>query len=387
VETGFYQTPGYCKAVAAGDDYAYMCDGDEGIHIIDTSNSAEPVWVSTCSAPLQAEAVSIWGDYIYVSDYASYSLRIIDVSDPSAPFQTGSCGTSGRARDAVVVGDYAYVAANEAGLRVIDVSDPYDPVEVGSCSSPSYARGVDVLGNYAYYVDGMCLKIADVSNPSNPVALGQCALVGTASDVAVSGDYACVASDEEGLRVVDVSDPNSPSEVGACGMPGSAMAVDISAGYAYVAANYIGLRVVDISDPLNPSHFGYYHGGGISVEGLAVVGDTAFTACWSDGLQIYCLGETCVHGSEEQGDGLLRVTPNPSGGAPLVSFELSGSANVTLLVYDAAGRLVARPMSGAMAAGAHSTGLGDLPAGCYVVALRVEGPQRSVDTEKFVVLD
>ncbi|MGM0628666.1 MAG: hypothetical protein ACQETZ_10950, partial [Candidatus Fermentibacterota bacterium] len=350
-------------------------------------NIAEPVWVSTCSDPLQAEAVSIWGDYIYVSDYASYSLRIIDVSDPSAPFQTGSCGTSGRARDAVVVDDYAYVAANEAGLRVIDVSDPADPVEVGSCSSPSYARGVDVQGDYAYYVDGIYLKIADVSNPSNPVALGQCALVGTASDVASETSTTLRPSSSEGLRVVDVSDPGSPVEVGSCGMPSSAMAVDISAGYAYVAVGYGGLRVVDISDPSNPFHSGYYQGGGISVEELAVVGDTAFTACWSDGLQIYCLGETSVHGSDEQGDGLLRVTPNPSGGSPMISFELSCSANVTLLVYDAAGRLVACPMSGAAAAGAHSTGLGDLPAGCYVVALRVGGPQRSVDTRKFVVLD
>ena len=123
------------------------------------------------------------------------------------------------------------------------------------------------------------------------------------------------------------------------------------------------------------------------MERLAAVGDTVFTACWSDGLQIYCRGETGVRESGEQVDGSLRVTPNPSGGSPLASFRLSRSADVALLVYDAAGRLVACPMSGRMAAGAHSTVLGDLPAGCYAAVLRVGGPQSSVETGKFVVLD
>ncbi|WP_420456728.1 M36 family metallopeptidase [Rubrivirga sp.] len=67
--------------------------------------------------------------------------------------------------------------------------------------------------------------------------------------------------------------------------------------------------------------------------------------------------------------------PNPSAESATVAFSLAEGAETTLVVYDALGREVARPVSGWRDAGAHTATLavGSLPSGVYVVRL-TSGP-------------
>ncbi len=67
--------------------------------------------------------------------------------------------------------------------------------------------------------------------------------------------------------------------------------------------------------------------------------------------------------------------PNPSAESATVAFSLAEGAETTLVLYDALGREVARPVSGWTDAGAHTTTLavGSLPSGVYVVRL-TSGP-------------
>lgn len=65
----------------------------------------------------------------------------------------------------------------------------------------------------------------------------------------------------------------------------------------------------------------------------------------------------------------LAVRPNPSVGAPVLSYTLAADADVRLAVVDALGREVAVVASGRQGAGAHTASVGALPPGVYAARL------------------
>ena len=64
-----------------------------------------------------AEAVTVSGNYAYVTDWNS-RLQIIDVSNPANPTIVGTVGTPGDALDVTISGNYVYVADSYSGLTV-----------------------------------------------------------------------------------------------------------------------------------------------------------------------------------------------------------------------------------------------------------------------------
>ena len=82
---------------------------------------------------------------------------------------------------------------------------------------------------------------------------------------------------------------------------------------------------------------------------------------------------------------LEQNRPNPFSGATRIGFDLDKSAQVTLRVFDATGRLVATVADGQYAAGAHSVEFAStgLAAGVYVYTLDVEG---EVSTRRMMVV-
>ncbi len=284
VIAGYCATSGSAEEVCISGSYAYVADGNSGLHIIDISNPESPIIAGTCDTTGYARGVTVSGSYAYVADDGS-GLQIIDISNPASPVISGTCYTTGNAYGVAVSGSYAYVAIYSAGLKIIDISNPANPSVVGECATPAYARDVAVSGSYAYVADSMSgLQIISICNPASPFITGACDTSGTARAVAVSGNYACIADGTSGLKIIDISNPASPSIVGSCPTQNNAWGIEVSGTYAYVADMLLGLTIIDISNPASPSIFSTCDTPGGAAE-VTVSGSYAYVAD-DIGLQI-----------------------------------------------------------------------------------------------------
>jgi hypothetical protein len=73
---------------------------------------------------------------------------------------------------------------------------------------------------------------------------------------------------------------------------------------------------------------------------------------------------------------LKSIVPNPSNGRTEIAWSLPRAGKVDLMVFDVAGREVARLASGRAAGGSHTTTWnGMAPPGLYLVRLRHDGRQ------------
>ncbi|MFM7766319.1 MAG: T9SS type A sorting domain-containing protein [Bacteroidota bacterium] len=70
----------------------------------------------------------------------------------------------------------------------------------------------------------------------------------------------------------------------------------------------------------------------------------------------------------------LNIAPNPSSSNMNIRFELEKSADVSIQLFDMAGRLVETISNGNMAAGIHQYTIGDnVHAGAYFLRFNVDG--------------
>lgn len=91
-----------------------------------------------------------------------------------------------------------------------------------------------------------------------------------------------------------------------------------------------------------------------------------------------------VEGGEAPEAVELRIGSNPSAGSPSIEFGLPSAAEVSLAVFDMAGRVVASTEPGEYAAGCHTEGLGELAPGVYFIRLTAGEFEAS---ERFVVIE
>ncbi|RLB77025.1 MAG: hypothetical protein DRH24_16905, partial [Deltaproteobacteria bacterium] len=141
---------GMCMAVATQSIHAYISDGGQ-LDILNCYTPSTPMLLGKVVLPYIISDIAVDGDYAYVSCYED-GLRIIDVSDSFNPVEVGHVYTNGYAQGVAVSGSYAYVASYGYGLRVIDISDPTNPVEVGHFDAKNVVK-VKISGNFAYLAE------------------------------------------------------------------------------------------------------------------------------------------------------------------------------------------------------------------------------------------
>jgi len=147
-------------------------------------------------------------------------------------------------------------------------------------------NSVAVSGDYAYVTSSLAfLLVIRIADPASPTWVARMVLSDPAYGVAVGGGHAYVAT-SAGLLVVSIADPAGPGWVGFVNTPGKARGVAVSGNYAYVADDTAGLRVISVADPAHPTEVGYYRIEGSSTTGVTVIGDVAYVAYGSEGLQI-----------------------------------------------------------------------------------------------------
>lgn len=382
---GFFATGTEANNVAVKDTIAYVADGTLGVLVIDISDPANPTQIGVYGNRYAYDIV-VSGNYAYVLTYFDNGLAIIDISNSSMPFEAGFMNLPGIPQGIFLSGNYVYVADGSSGLRIIDISDPTNPTEAGFYDDNFNANGVSVSGNYAYVADVMDgLTIIDISDPVNPVETGSYVTPLIAEDVAVSGNYAYIANGDS-LRIIDISDPFNPTETGYYGTDSYALDVKESGNYAYLAAEYAGIRIIDISDPINPNEAGYYVFGNGAYDvavGVAVRGNYIYAAVYGG---LYILRNDLVTGIHDNLENLpeaFRLAqnyPNPFNPETTIPFVLSGSPRfrVRVEIYNILGQRVRSLLNTVMPGGEHSVrwdgrndGGNPVASGVYIYRLRV----------------
>ena len=239
---------------------------DDGVQIIDITDPASPVPVSTAIDHIAnlpwgfnglegaTDVEVFWnGGRAYAAVTADWddSVQIIDVTDPASPQpvsiarneEGGFEGLNGA--DGVTVfmsggRTYAMVTGYSWSLQIIDLTDPAspEPVSVASGGKGGFealrnAQGMDIFesGARTYAIvtgpDDSGIQIADITDPARPIPVsavfdgegGYEALL-YPYDVKVyregDGIYAVVSANyEDGIQLIDVTDPASPVPIDA----------------------------------------------------------------------------------------------------------------------------------------------------------------------------
>ncbi|MFA6467410.1 MAG: T9SS type A sorting domain-containing protein [Bacteroidota bacterium] len=284
---GIYGYGGYHQYINVRSGYAYICNYDAGMQIVNVTAPANPVNVMEIPSGYRTARIIFDGNYAYVA-VGDSGMQIYNVTDPASPVYTTKIKTTGRAASlyygAISVGGnptgHVFVAnRNPApGISAINVSTPSAPVTssfLAAQAAPSGTAYIPFYDNGKVYVayGTAGLRIIDVSNPSGAALLGTAELGGDSRAVVASGNYAYVAARDSGVYVVDVSNPASPVKVTTVKTP-RARGIAISGTKVFVAASDSGMGIIDITNPGAPVVVNYT-GADVNGENIAVNGTIA----------------------------------------------------------------------------------------------------------------
>ncbi len=283
---------GYHQYLNVRSGYAYVCNFDAGLQVINVTNPANPVNVMEVPTGHRTARIVFDGNYGYVANGDS-GMRIINVVNPAAPTYVSRIGTVGRAASvyygAITIGGnptgHIYVSnrTTVSGLSAINVSIPATPTTSGFLGSQNAASGSAFSAFYdnnkVYVAYGSAgLRILDVSTPSNPTLLGVLDTPGEARNVVVRSGYAYVADMDSGVRVINATNPAAPVSIRGIATS-RARGIAINGNYVYVATRDSGLVVLNITNPANPTWLTNVRG--IDVENVAAAGNVVATSLFN----------------------------------------------------------------------------------------------------------
>jgi choice-of-anchor B domain-containing protein len=155
-------------------DLAYVANLSAGFMILDITNRAAPIILSTTPYPgCFTHSMRVTADckYMFTTDeLADGHLRVWDVQNPASPFQVTEYKIPGRIiHNVFLKGNWLFVSYYTDGVRVFDVTDPTMPTEVGWFDT--YTQGLGNIFNgcwdvYPYFPSGNIVT-SDITNGLN----------------------------------------------------------------------------------------------------------------------------------------------------------------------------------------------------------------------------
>ncbi|MFB3908823.1 MAG: hypothetical protein ACE15D_10510 [Candidatus Eisenbacteria bacterium] len=392
----------------------YVADGRNGLVSVDVSDPAEPSVLGSWWEASYPSGISVDDRAAYIAD-GIFGLHVLDVHDPLHPVVISRLPMVDPPDNLVVAGDYAFCWDNQTGVDVIDVADLDHPEPVAHMNVP--ASGLALAGDVAYVVRSAQFTSIDISDPGHPAVLGGCAIPPYAGyDVCTHGDLAYVANGDAGLVIVDVSDPAHPFRRGTCDLYDRPYNVVTDGSVVYASLSYYKLGVFDVTNPDQP-----YFVREIVLPGgmgmMRIVGDRLFVDA-TPGIRVYdisdprdpievgstdviagrfdirgpflylvgggsfvVLGPAAANAEAESASlaDLRVVATDPVSAEARIRVHLRRPGNLTVSVFDVAGRLVATLFDGFAEAGEHSLRWtpGSAAAGVYFVRAESQGRSAS----------
>lgn len=334
-----FDTAGSAQDVIVAGNYAYVADGNNGIVVLNVSNSSAPTLVTTVPLP-GAQHIDIIGNHLYVAAGLS-GMSILDIAAPTSPIFLGSYSQGGlTVEDVATDGTYAYVLGTTNGqsiLETLNVTVPNNMVLLGSLA---IAAGNDVLlsGTNIYIVGGQKLEIINQYPNFNLVA--EYDDPNPAADyrgIEVFGSIAYINDPVLGLHAISVATPSAPVPTfnSSDSMPsvGFGAGLAVSNGYVFLSQTAGGLAIFDIASSSTPHFIDTYAGPAASA--VTVANDVAYVAVGTSGVQVVNVGQPDVTppviAPAPSGGGTTVVTPGAKFVAPTITAtDNAGSTSTTV---------------------------------------------------------
>ena len=157
-------------------DIGANLDADEFcsvLEIVDVSNPAKPVRVSSISLPSKpfyGSSITVWKQFVLVT--TSYGIHFLDTANPVTPQLLWNLPFGSLSGKAAMFKDHAFFPTH-MGLYVLQLKNPLDPQWVfhaghkGNLHSP--LLDLRIKGNYAYTNDAhQYLHVLDLLQPEQP---------------------------------------------------------------------------------------------------------------------------------------------------------------------------------------------------------------------------
>ncbi|WP_456475646.1 LVIVD repeat-containing protein [Candidatus Pyrohabitans sp.] len=256
---GSMRTTGQAEGILVKEGYAFVCDGLDGLKVINVSNPEAPAFVSAFSYRGNLKQIVARGDEAYIANFDSTDgLLVLNISSIENITLIGKFDPPGyeHVRDLFVDENYIYLADFTGGMRIVERRNLS---LVATYKSRGVAYSVAVKDGIAVLADSDAgVDIINITQAEKPVKLSNINTKGYAIKVKLLGNIAFVTTGSHGLYVFDITIPAKPRLLSHYDTPGNAFGFHIDGDMLYLADFNNGLLVLDISDPISPllvSHF------------------------------------------------------------------------------------------------------------------------------------
>ncbi|OAV45548.1 LVIVD repeat-containing protein [Lewinella sp. 4G2] len=276
--------------------YLFMVEDNKGLHIIDNSDTHNPVPITWMEVP-GGQGLAVRNDILYINQYTD--LIAFDLSDPTTPefisrtedvFEPNSVFTS-------VLSDGRFVAnwAANGETRVV------------SCSSPNGGNEIFFEGDVAFATNINTFSNTAGANRAGGDVVGQGGSLARFT-IAQSTLYAV---DDNTLRAFSLADARNPSFEATIDLGWGIETIFPTEDKLFIgAAN--GMHIYGIDDPLNPEHLSTFDHV-LGCDPVVVSGDLAYVTLWG-GRDCGSIGDQLeiIDISAPRNPRSLQVTPMQS---------------------------------------------------------------------------
>jgi len=306
------------------DNFLFILDNFEGIHILDNSNPASPV-NKGYYAITGITGMSIQDQYLYVNAYTD--LLVIDVSDVDNPAEVGRLESTFEYTVPSYDPQYPLAEVDPSkGIITGWTVEEYvtDKTPIGGCfncsnwfgpetanfdngipfsnqsaGAGSQGQGISgsitkfsLLNNYLYVMDGNFLKPFDLTSPTRPTNSDAVPVFREVETLFAYNNHIFMGT-TSGMLIYETSNKNRPVQIGRINHAMACDPVVVEGDYAYVTlrtgtactGQQNQLDVVDVSDYTQPILKKTYSLK--NPHGLGIKNNTLFVCDGSDGLKIF----------------------------------------------------------------------------------------------------
>ena len=243
-------------AAAVDDSSAALAKGFDGLEVIDLTNKAEPIQMSSLEVQGKVNDVDFQENIIYVANLG-YSLQIFAFDQVEGIQQIGGVDLGAGAVGLDAVGDTCFVAIGSGGLKTVNISNPESAFEIGSVDTPGNALDVVVNADLALVADDRSgVQIVDVSLRHSPAIIGNYRTPIAVSSADFYQSYAVVVDAQNGMILLDIEEPSQPEFVSKIEIQGYAWSAEVVGDSAYIASDNSGIEIIDLRNPRRPVRIG-----------------------------------------------------------------------------------------------------------------------------------
>ena len=292
------------------EDYLFINEVNEGIHIVDNKNPSSPVFLSFINIPGNVD-LSINSNILYADSYVD--LLAFDISNPRDIKQTKrlkdvfenfyfnkTSGTIRAFKDTLIT----YQKSGPVISRPIFFEN-----SLAFSSKASYGTGgstarFTLMNDKLYTVDQQNLKVFDVLVPKNPV-FNKSVRIGFGIETIFPYEDKLYIGSTRGMHIFETSNPAAPTKLSTYEHVTSCDPVVVQGRYAYVtlrSGNFCRLgvnvlEVIDVLDAKNPKLVSTFPM--INPHGLSINNESLFICEGESGLKAFNSADVSKIGAKQ----------------------------------------------------------------------------------------